>query len=133
MTTAIFAFIFSLIGFVAIDVVWLKVMARRTYATEIGGLLRERPRLGPAVVFYLIFAAGLAFFAVFPGISSGSPMIAAASGAAMGLVAYSTFNLTNLAIMRGYSTKIAAVDTAWGVTASALTAGLVAWAGRGLF
>jgi uncharacterized membrane protein len=132
MTAALFAFTFSLISFVAIDAVWLKIMAHRTYAAEIGGLLRERPRVAPAVLFYLIFAAGLAIFSVFPGISDGSPMTAAASGAAMGLVAYGTFNLTNLAIMRGYSTKIAAVDTAWGVTASALTAGLAVWAGQGL-
>jgi uncharacterized membrane protein len=133
MAAALFAFVATLLGFVAIDAVWLKAMAQRTYAAEIGSLLRERPRLVPAMLFYLMFAAGLAFFSVLPGIATGQPLHAALSGAMVGLIAYGTFNLTNLAILRGYSAKIAAIDMVWGIIASALTAGLAAWAGARLF
>ena len=85
------------------------------------------------MLFYLMFAAGLAFFSVLPGIATGQPLHAALSGAMVGLIAYGTFNLTNLAILRGYSAKIAAIDMVWGIIASALTAGLAAWAGARLF
>lgn len=132
MAAALLAFVVTLFGFVVIDAVWLKAMAQRTYAAEIGSLLRERPRLVPAMLFYLMFAAGLAFFSVLPGIATGQPLHAALSGAMVGLIAYGTFNLTNLAILRGYSAKIAAIDMMWGITASALTAGLAAWAGARL-
>jgi uncharacterized membrane protein len=129
MTAGLLAFILTLVAFGAIDAAWLKAMAQRTYAAEIGALLRDKPRIVPALLFYLMFAAGLAFFAVMPGISAKSPSAAMALGAVLGLVGYGTYNLTNLAVIRGYSTRIAAIDLMWGVTASALTAGLVTWIG----
>lgn len=129
MTSVSLAFVLTLVAFGAIDAAWLKTMAQRTYAAEIGALLRDKPRIIPALLFYLMFAAGLAFFAVIPGIAANSPIAAVASGAALGLVAYGTFNLTNLSVIRGYSTRIAAIDLLWGTTASAATAGLVTWIG----
>ena len=129
MTAILFSFIAALIAFLALDAIWLKAMARRAYVPEIGGLLRDKPRLAPASLFYLLFAAGLAFFAILPGLAAKSPMLGAATGAALGLVAYGTYNLTNLAVLRGYSTRIAVIDLLWGGIASGLVAGLVTWAG----
>jgi len=129
MTAGLVAFILTLVAFGIIDAAWIKTMAQRTYAAEIGALLRDKPRVIPALLFYLMFAAGLAFFAVMPGITAKSPPAAMALGAVLGLVAYGTYNLTNLAVIRGYSTRIAAIDLLWGVTASALTTGLVTWIG----
>ena len=129
MTAGFLTFILTLIAFGAIDAAWLKAMAQRTYAAEIGALLRDKPRVIPALLFYVMFAAGLAFFAVIPGIASKSPLAAIVSGGLLGLVAYGTYNLTNLAVIRGYSTRIAMIDLLWGVIASASTAGLVTWIG----
>ncbi|MCB1431626.1 MAG: DUF2177 family protein [Alphaproteobacteria bacterium] len=129
MTAGFLTFILTLIAFGAIDAAWLKAMAQRTYAAEIGALLRDKPRVIPALLFYVMFAAGLAFFAVIPGIASKSPLAAIVSGGLLGLVAYGTYNLTNLAVIRGYSTRIATIDLLWGVIASASTAGLVTWIG----
>ena len=129
MTAGFLAFILTLIAFGAIDAAWLKAMAQRTYAAEIGALLRDKPRVIPALLFYVMFAAGLAFFVVIPGIASRSPLAAIVSGGLLGLVAYGTYNLTNLAVIRGYSTRIATIDLLWGVIASASTAGLVTWIG----
>ena len=129
MTAGFLAFILTLIAFGAIDAAWLKAMAQRTYAAEIGALLRDKPRVIPALLFYVMFAAGLAFFVVIPGIASKSPLAAIVSGGLLGLVAYGTYNLTNLAVIRGYSTRIATIDLLWGVIASASTAGLVTWIG----
>jgi uncharacterized membrane protein len=129
VTAGILAFVLTLIAFGLIDAAWLKAMAQRTYAAEIGALLRDKPKIIPALLFYLMFAAGLAFFAVMPGINAKSPSTATALGAVLGLVGYGTYNLTNLAVIRGYSTRIAAIDLMWGVTASAITAGVVTWIG----
>ncbi|MCB1381098.1 MAG: DUF2177 family protein [Alphaproteobacteria bacterium] len=132
MTAGLVAFVLTLVAFGVIDAVWLKAMAQRAYAAEIGALLRDKPRFIPALLFYLMFAAGLAIFAVNPGIAAKSPPAAIASGALLGLVAYGTYNLTNLAVIRGYSARIATIDLLWGVVASASTAGIVTWIGMKL-
>jgi uncharacterized membrane protein len=127
MKMIIMSFLVALICFVAIDAVWLKVMGPRLYAVEMGQLLREKPAILPAVMFYIIYAAGLVLFAISPGRAAGSIMTAAALGAALGLVAYGTYNLTNLAILKGYPSRIATIDLAWGVIASGAAAAVASW------
>ncbi len=68
MTKLIFAYGATLATFVAIDLVWLMWLARPTYVAEMGSLLKKEPHLAAAVAFYLLYAAGLVFFAVSPGI-----------------------------------------------------------------
>jgi uncharacterized membrane protein len=56
----------------------------------------------------------------------------AARGALLGLVAYSTFDLTALAVLAGWSALVTVVDIAWGTFLTAATAGIAhAWASRG--
>jgi uncharacterized membrane protein len=87
-----------------------------------GGLLRKEPNLTAAAAFYMIYAAGLVLFAVVPGLKAGSITQGAALGAALGLIAYGTYNLTNLAVLNGYSLRIALIDIAWGTVLSGVTA-----------
>ncbi|MGB8316215.1 MAG: DUF2177 family protein, partial [Aestuariivirga sp.] len=88
MTKYIFAYVATLVSFVLIDLVWLMWVARSTYVAEMGTLLRKEPQLPAAIAFYLLYAAGLVFFAVVPGLKSGSVLQALFLGAALGLVAY---------------------------------------------
>ena len=125
MTKYIFAYIATLTSFVAIDLVWLMWIARPTYVAEMGSLLRKEPQLVAAVVFYLVYAAGLMFFAVAPGLKSGSIMYALLLGGALGLVAYGTYDLTNLSVVEGFNVRIAVIDLAWGTLLSGVTAALV--------
>ena len=125
MTKYIFAYIATLTSFVAIDLVWLMWIARPTYVAEMGSLLRKEPQLAVAVAFYLLYAAGLMFFAIAPGLKSGSATYALFLGAALGLVAYGTYDLTNLSVVEGFNLRIALIDLVWGTVLSGVTAALV--------
>ncbi len=125
MTKYIFAYIATLTSFVAIDLVWLMWIARSTYVAEMGNLLRKEPQLVVAVAFYLLYAAGLMFFAIAPGIKSGSVTHALFLGAALGLVAYGTYDLTNLSVVEGFNLRIALIDLVWGTVLSGATAAFV--------
>ncbi len=104
--------------FLAADFIWLRSMGPSFYAAELGGLLREQPDLLVAVGFYLLFVAGLVFFVIHPAMA-GKPLLSvAAAGAFFGLIAYATYDLTNLATVKGFTAKVAAVDMAWGAVLS---------------
>jgi uncharacterized membrane protein len=117
-------YVVTLVLFVAIDLVWLMWLARPTYVAEMGSLLRKEPQLIAAVAFYLLYAAGLVIFAVSPGLKSDSVTHALVMGACLGLIAYGTYDLTNLTVMNGYSVRIAMIDMAWGLVLSGATAAI---------
>jgi uncharacterized membrane protein len=117
-------YVVTLVLFVAIDLVWLMWLARPTYVAEMGSLLRKEPHLIAAIAFYLLYAAGLVIFAVSPGLKADSAMHALVMGACLGLIAYGTYDLTNLAVLNGYSARIAVIDMAWGLALSGATAAL---------
>jgi uncharacterized membrane protein len=125
MTKTIITYVLTLITFLAIDMVWLTWAARATYVAEMGELIRKQPNLAAAVAFYLLYAAGLMFFAIMPGLKAGSIMQAVGLGAGLGLIAYGTYDLTNLSVLNGYTLRIALIDLAWGTLLSALTAAIV--------
>ena len=119
------AFIFTAIVFLALDFVWLGFVAKDFYRTQIGALMLEKPLLGVAFTFYLLYAIGIVYFAVMPALETDSWVRAMTNGALLGLIAYATYDLTNLATLRGWSVKLSIVDLAWGtlVTSLAATAG----------
>jgi uncharacterized membrane protein len=123
MTMSLIAYALTLIVFVGIDMVWLMGPGRPFYVAEIGQMLRPQPNIAAAVAFYLLYSVGLTFFAVMPGIKSGVSSQALGLGALLGLVAYATYDLTNLAVVNGFTLRIALIDMAWGCVLS----GVVAW------
>jgi uncharacterized membrane protein len=78
--------------------------------------------LAPAVAFYLVYPAGIAVFAVAPALQANAPTQALGYGLLLGLVAYATYNLTNLATLRGWSALVTIADNVWGATATGLAA-----------
>ena len=98
-----------------VDAVWLTVVANRFYKRELGGLLLARPKLGAAVVFYLIYVTGIVAFVLNPAVARHSLGYAAGFGALLGLFAYATYDLTNRATLKGFPLKVVLVDMAWGV------------------
>ena len=122
MTRNVLGYALTLVFFIGVDLIWLARVARSTYVVEMGGLLRKEPNLAAAAAFYMLYAAGLVLFAVVPGLKAGSVMQGMALGAALGLIAYGTYNLTNLAVLNGYSLRIALIDIAWGTVLSGATA-----------
>jgi uncharacterized membrane protein len=110
----------SLLVFVMLDAVWLSLLAIDLFQSQLGPILRPAPMLGAIVAFYLVYAFGLVVLAVRPALSHQSWRTAAALGAVLGLTAYATFDLTNLAIVERWTIGLAIADMAWGVAASTL-------------
>lgn len=114
------AYAATLLTFVALDAVWLLLVASGFFKSQLGALLREQPNLVPAAMFYPIYAAGLLVLVVAPALRGRSAPAAALKGAVFGLTAYATFDLTNLAILEGWTLAVSLVDMAWGTNATAV-------------
>lgn len=104
--------------FLALDLVWLGAMAERFYRPRMGGLLLAQPDLAAAGLFYLAYVAGLQVFAVWPALRAGGWARGLGLGAMLGAFAYATYDLTNLATLRGFPALVAVVDIAWGACAT---------------
>jgi uncharacterized membrane protein len=112
----------TLAVFVGVDLVWLGLIAKSFYSGEIGALLAEKMSLTAAICFYVIYAAGLMFFAIQPSLATGGWTRALMLGGLFGFVAYATYDLSNLATLRGWSLKLSVVDILWGAALSGFTA-----------
>ena len=112
-------------AFAIIDAIWLKTM-NPFYRRQIGELMAERPNLGYAVAFYVIYIAGIVFFALRPTLDGGSWLSAVGYGAALGAFAYATYDLTNAATLKTWPWQLVVVDILWGAALTAL-ATLAGW------
>ncbi len=119
-------------AFLAIDLVWLAVVARSFYRKHLGFLLADQPNWWAAVIFYLLFLAGLLVFAVVPGLQAGSLRRAVLLGAFFGLVTYATYDLTNHATVKGWPWIVTVVDMTWGTVLAASVSAVAYLAGRWL-
>jgi uncharacterized membrane protein len=116
----IVAFAVTAVVFLILDAIWLGVISRNLYQREIGELLLPKPNLGAAAVFYVIYIVGMVYFCVVPGVAGQSALRGLLNGAMFGIVAYATYDLTNLATLKGWSTELVLIDIAWGAVASAV-------------
>jgi uncharacterized membrane protein len=107
---------------VGLDVVWLGLVALDFYRRQLGDLLLERPRLGAAALFYLLYAAGVTVLAVQPALAAGDAWRALLSGALLGLCAYGAYEFTNLATLRHWPLRLVLVDIAWGTALTSVAA-----------
>jgi len=121
----LFTYLSVATSFVAIDMIWLKTMAERLYRPVLGEILRPEPNLTAAAFFYLVYPLGLIAFAVLPAHCDGSAMRAFTSGMMFGCFTYATYDLTNQATLRNWSTTLTIADICWG----SLLAGVSAWIG----
>lgn len=108
--------------FAAIDFVWLTTMTNRLYKPVIGPIMADKPDMKAAVAFYLISIAGTVFLAIAPALKEGNWTRAAINGAALGFVAYATYDLTNQATLAVWQNKLTIIDLIWGTTLTMLSA-----------
>jgi uncharacterized membrane protein len=104
-----------------LDAIWLTFTANALYRPLIGDLMLDGFRPAPAIVFYVLYIGGIVVFAVRPGLAAGRWTTALLSGALFGLFAYGTYDLTNQATLKIWSTTITLADMAWGSFLSALS------------
>jgi uncharacterized membrane protein len=109
----------TLLAFFAIDMIWLVLVARGFYQQHLGFLLRPSPNWYAAIVFYLLFIAGLLVFVVVPGLQASSVRKVLLLGAFFGLITYATYDLTNLATVKDWPLIVTVVDLIWGAVLSA--------------
>jgi uncharacterized membrane protein len=67
-----------------------------------------------AILFYLLFLAGLVVFVIAPAVEKDSWERALLFGVLFGLVTYATYDLTNLATLKDWPLALTIVDLTWG-------------------
>lgn len=115
-------YIAVLISFGAIDACWLRLMGPVLYRPTLGDILLTDVRLGPALIFYLVYPIGLLCFAVVPASKSNSVITVIQSAMLFGALAYATYDLTNLATLRNWTVRLTVLDISYGAIASAFAA-----------
>lgn len=125
------AYCLTFMVFLAIDLVWLGFIAKNLYRRELGNLLGEQVNWPAAIIFYLLFVAGVFLFAIAPATEKQSLSHAVIYGALFGFFTYATYDLTNLATLKGWPVKIVFIDIVWGMvlTGAVSTSGffIVKW------
>lgn len=119
------AYVSAALAFGALDFLWLRWAGPNFYRPALGDLLAAEFRMAPALVFYLIYIAGMVWFAVRPGLAGGVPM-AVLNGALLGGLAFATYDLTNQATLKIWPVHLTLIDIAWGAAATALASGIAA-------
>lgn len=112
-------FAIALPVFFAIDMIWLGLVAKDFYRAQIGALMKSDVNWAAAIIFYLIFIAGLVVFVITPAMEKGSWTHALLLGAFFGLVCYATYDLTNLAVAKDWPLLVTIVDLVWGAVLAA--------------
>ena len=115
-------YLLSFGSLLVIDSVWLTKVAPKFYKSNIGHLMAENPNLLSAGLFYLIYIVGVVVFVVQPAVDAKSLSYAVSRGALFGLVAYSTFDLTSMAVFKNWPVKVTVVDMVWGTILTTLVA-----------
>jgi uncharacterized membrane protein len=118
------AYLAGLIVFVALDAIWLVLMAP-SYRAVMGDMLAADVRIAPAVLFYLVDTLGLVIFVARPGRRHGGAWVVA-HGALFGLFTYATYDLTNYAVLRNWTLALTIEDVLWGMVVSTIVS-LIAW------
>jgi len=102
------------------DAIWLK-LSNKLYRKELGSLLLGVPNFVAAILFYAIYVMGVTVLVIMPAVQADQWQQALGAGALLGLVAYATYDLTNLATLKKWSVKIVVIDLMWGVIATGLS------------
>lgn len=127
LMTYLVAYIAAAAGFLLLDFLWLGFVAKGFYRQEIGALLLDKFNMAAAIGFYLVFVVGVVIFAVLPALQAGSWKTALLYGALFGFFTYATYDMTNLATLKGWSLSVTFVDIAWGTLLTG-TASLLGYA-----
>ncbi len=117
-------FLVAFLTFLAIDGLWLTVVAKDFYAKHLGFIMTKTPNLTAALLFYVIYIFTMVVLIISPALQKGSLMTAILTGALFGLCAYATYDLTNLATLKDWPLLVTIVDLIWGTVLSASVAGI---------
>ena len=112
------AILCAAIIFGALDALWLSWAGSNLYRPNIGEVMAEDFRMAPALIFYFIYLAGMAWFVLAPALAQGGVGAALLDGLLLGGLCYATYDLTSQAVLKTWSTKISIIDILWGAFAT---------------
>ncbi len=132
MSKLVYLYLITIVVFFAFDFVWLSTATSRIYKPYLGDLLAEKPNLPVAAAFYLFYVVGILALAVVPALNNGDVWGAVWRAALFGALAYGTYDLTNLATIRGWAWQVSVIDIIWGTTLNSVVAAISYYAGTWL-
>lgn len=118
----IYLYLLTVPVFFFVDMIWLGFIAKGFYRNNLGPLLRPDVNWTAAIVFYLLYIGGILIFATLPALLINSFKQAVVLGALFGFFAYSTYDLTNLATLKGWPLNVVIVDIIWGIVLTSIVA-----------
>lgn len=127
MIKYIAAYVAVAIVFGLLDSLWLSKMGPGLYRPIIGEIMADQFRVVPAAIFYFLYIFGIIIFAVNPAFRTGEWTTALIYGGLLGFFCYATYDLTNYATLKIWSTKITIVDIIWGTFATGTSAAAGSW------
>ena len=107
--------------FLIIDIIWLSFAVKSFYRPNIGHLLLDKPVMWAAAMFYIIYVFGIGVVIIEPSINLDNTFSFLLKAFVFGLVAYGTYNLTNMATVKGWSPSVVFVDMIWGGSLTAFS------------
>ena len=113
--------------FICLDGLWLGLVAKDFYRAQIGFLMKDDINWWAALIFYVLFMAGLVLFVIAPAIETKNIFNALFMGALFGLITYATYDLTNLATLKDWPLLVTFVDLVWGAVLCAAVSGLTTY------
>ena len=128
MTKWFIAYGVAAVAFLALDAIWLRWAANNLYRPVIGEIMAKDLNLGAAGAFYVIYIAGITWFAIRPGLEGGGVQAAMLNGILLGALCYATFDLTSQAVMKVWATQISVLDILWGAFVTGAASAIATWA-----
>lgn len=116
----IISYLLTFIVFLMVDMLWLGIIAKSLYQKYLGDFLSDKVNWTAAVIFYFLYVIGISIFAIYPAVNKGSVYHAILMGALFGIFTYATYDLTNLATLKGWPLPIVFIDILWGAVLSAI-------------
>jgi uncharacterized membrane protein len=116
----IVSYLFTMAVFFLIDLLWLGLIAKNIYRKYLGDLMSDTVNWAAAILFYLLFIAGIFVFVIYPSVEKQSATKALLSGAFFGLISYATYDLTNYATLKGFPLNIVVIDLIWGTVLTSI-------------
>lgn len=118
--SVIISYLLTFIVFLMIDMLWLGIIAKNIYQKYLGSFLSDSVNWTAAFIFYLLFVVGISIFVIYPSVNKGSVFNAIFMGVLFGFFTYATYDLTNLATLKGWPLPIVFIDIIWGSVLSAV-------------
>jgi len=130
MKRYVFGYLATGAAFLVLDMIWLTLSVSRLYRPRIGEIMADAVNIAPAVAFYLIYLTGVFVLAILPAAQANSWKRLLVHSAVFGFCAYATYDLTNQATLKVWSTTVTVVDLAWGTFVTTAAASVGFWVMR---